>query len=173
MHICGQINSARSRAGEDLIDGAPGDGLWSRFINHNPATPVLTLSPTLMSSVEPHAASVIEMPTSDCCPGDPRTLIHRSDRIRSCSQYVDVASLSVLKMTFCLHLNRAHGKYLSFSFILMRELNKFRRVQINLELSFPRITFQISCEVLEDDVETAEASKTSLRFGVGDASSRK
>lgn len=28
-------------------------------------------------------------------------------------------------------------------------------------------------EVLEDDVETAEVSKTSLRFGVGDASSRK
>lgn len=62
-----------------------------------------------------------------------------------CSQCVDVGSLSVLKNDLLLHSNRAHGKYLSFSFVLMSELNKFRRVQINLELSFSRITFQIPC----------------------------
>lgn len=47
-HMRGQIHSERSRC-EGPIDGAPGDGLGSRFINHNRGSCVPTLPPALMS----------------------------------------------------------------------------------------------------------------------------
>lgn len=94
LHIRGQINSEWSRAA-DRIDGAPGDGLWSRFINHNPATPVRTLTPPLMSSAESHATSVVKIPPSNCCYSEPNTDRPYRPYSLICSQYLDAGSLSV------------------------------------------------------------------------------